>query len=86
MPLLTILGGCSDRQHDTEVDMQYVRDIAYEYAGYYNTMVRHHAPEMERQNFLFDMKARQTQLKNYVGKEYAEEFYRAFADSVAIKQ
>lgn len=65
--------------------MQYVRDIAYEYASYYNMMVEHHAPEMERQDFLLDVKSRQTRLRHEVGEAYAREFGQAFEDSISYE-
>ncbi len=79
--LLISFYGCSSpgNNHDTD-NMKYLMDLGYEYAARYRALSSS-AGEMERQDFLLDVQARETRIRNEIGTEYALKFHEAFADS-----
>ncbi len=68
----------------SQPDMQFIRNLGYEYATTYRSMLTG-CSEMERQNFLLDVNARETLLDSEIGADFAREFRQAFADSAFVE-
>lgn len=65
--------------------MQFIRDIAHEYAADYRKLLQKGHTEMERQDFLLDVNARNATIAVEAGTELAREFRKAFADSAFVR-
>lgn len=83
LPLL-IACSCATDKSPVDPDLQYIRELGYQYAHKYNVM-RDNSTEMEKEDFLLDLRSRQCMLYDSVGKIYSDEFIKAFADSVGCK-
>lgn len=80
----TLVSCGGDRNESTQSDMQFIRNIGHEYAATYRSMLTN-GSEMDRHNFLLDVNARESQLENEIGVEFAREFRQAFADSAFVE-
>lgn len=76
---------CGTKESKDINDTTYIREIGYEYAARYRA-IPPSAGDMARQDFLLDVKARESRIEYEVGAEYAREFHKAFADSAFTKQ
>jgi len=79
-----IMTSCLGKRQPAEPDLQYLRNLGYEYAARYRAIGNTRATEMNRQDFLLDVRARETEIRDRVGNEYARVFAKAFADSAFI--
>ncbi len=76
---------CGTKEGKNIDDTTYIREIGYEYATRYRA-IRPSTGDMVRQDFLLDVKSRETRIAHEVGIEYAREFHKAFTDSAFTKQ
>lgn len=65
-------------------DMDFIRELGHEYAADYRAMLDG-SSELEREDFLLNVNAREAELERVVGADYAREFRRAFADSAFVQ-
>lgn len=84
--LLCGVCSCTNREQQYEPDMQFIRDLGYEYAAEYRALKDKGHSEMERQDFLLDVNARQAMIAVEASTELANEFRRAFADSAFVDE
>lgn len=82
--LLLTAAACRPTTETAETDLGYVKELGYRHAEMYRRLDSR-STEMQRQDFLLNIRALETRLADEVGDDYARAFRQAFADSAFTK-